>query len=163
MARQVQSRGVPEPGWHPQRQAPPIDAVSVLYLPGPCGDTGGRYKDSPLHRREMEAKAQGHLWREGGKKGWRKPRREAAGRPQGGRVAAAREWEGRQDSLGQGDGPAFQELAQILTEATTLLCCPNHTSSFFLAARLPGAWQAPRFLGWNLGWGQSGWGLGGRR
>ena len=98
-----------------------------------------------------------------GEKEGRRGGESPAGRPQGGRVAAAREWEGRQDSLGQGDGPAFQELAQILTEATTLLCCPNHTSSFFLAARLPGAWQAPRFLGWNLGWGQGGWGLGGRR
>lgn len=36
---------------------------------------GGRYKDSPLHRQETEAKAQGHLWR-GGKKG-----ESPAGRP----------------------------------------------------------------------------------
>lgn len=52
-------------------------------------------------------------------------------------------------------GPAFQELAQIPAEATTLLCCPNHTCSFFLAAP-PGTWQAQGFLEQSVGWGP-GW------
>ena len=77
----------------------------------------------------------------------RKPPREAEqGQPRMG---------GRFGEPGCGRRAAFQELAQIPAEAATLLRCPNHTSSFFLAAP-PGAWQAPGFQEWNLDWGWGG-------
>lgn len=56
--------------------------------------------------------------------------------------------------------PAFQELAQIPAEATTLLCCPNHTHSFFLEAP-PGAWLEDSWSGVGWGWGWAGPGVGG--
>lgn len=91
--------------------------------------------DIPLYRQEMEAQAQGHLQRAEGRRGKA---------PQGGPVGAAREWKTRRAWLREAV-PAFQGLGQIPAEALTLLCCPNHRSSFFLKA-LPGAWQAPGFL-----------------
>ena len=54
----------------PQRQAPQWILHLCFICSHLCRDTGGRHKDNPLYRQEMEAKVQGHLLRDGREKGW---------------------------------------------------------------------------------------------